>query len=499
MSSGPRGSKRPRRGRSAPSPTRAKILITANNKESDFEVKNSDGKIDTTNSEKQVTSENNTVNSDTISKKTIADNTMDTNSASGGASQVPKTKLSELFINKPSTSSAPHPNIPLRNRFEVLSSDEEEDEISTNHKKPPPIVFHQKTADHQKYIETIQQEIKKGFHVKYTANNTNLYIYDLEEYKRYMGLIRMDEDLKYHTYTPKSEKRHAFILRGMDMSINTDVIKTELQNMYKLKVHEIYKLKNTARNLYLIVMDGDVTIKNLNKEVIYIYHTRVTWERRRNAPEIIQCRRCQKWSHATANCYDTPKCLKCAGSHWTKACDKVKREDQTTTVNIKCANCAGAHLAFDRACPIYIRKLQQKDASARPPKQITPRYIPAPLPTSNPWAKPQAPTTGFQINQHSFPQLPTRTLPQQSTQLPIPQTQAQAPPQQQTTRGNSGISGINELASEFQKLDKLINVNHMLQLVRELTQQLSNCNNELDKFQIFYNFCTTKFNGQGQP
>lgn len=178
----------------------------------------------------------------------------------------------------------------------------------------------------------------------------------MNNYKKYLRILKDDGSMDFHTI--KSEKKHAFILRGLDSQTDTSEIINDLENKHKLNVHNIFKLKNTKRDLYLVTVDSNITLKHLNKNIQYVYHTRVYWERRNNTSEIIQCRRCQQFSHATTNCMAVPKCLKCAASHWSRDCQNVHKDDKDTAKYIKCANCLGSHLAFSRECPIYIKKIE---------------------------------------------------------------------------------------------------------------------------------------------
>lgn len=47
------------------------------------------------------------------------------------------------------------------------------------------------------------------------------------------------------------------------------------------------------------------------------------------------------------------------------------------------------------------------------------------------------------------------------------------------------------LLSEFKKLNTKCNIKKMLELVRSLNEHLDKCNNQIDRFQVFANFCQT--------
>lgn len=487
-----------------------KKVVKKDTKISDTDTNNSEvnaktSEIDTTNSESNVDkciNSENTVTTDiiNISDKDTSKKTKNNNSETPSNDQNPidtvnnnmdtdenNTNIS-AFFSQPSTSRGPKtnitnpPNVITKNRFAPLQNSdddndsENEDEMQIS-RKPPPIVIHCKTNDHKSYVKAVENVVTKGFHIKYTNQNTNLYIYNQEEYKKYLELLKGNETLQYHTYTPKNERKHAFILRGMDSASDTDEIKEELENQHKMEVDKVFKLKNTNKGLFLVVCDSAVTLKYLNKNIRYVNRTKVTWERRHNIPPITQCRRCQAWGHSTSNCYSEPKCLKCADSHWTRECQKVKKEDPNTNKHIKCANCLGNHLAFDKECPVFLRKLELKNKTTK--ERLAPKFVAAPIPTTNPWFKNRTAN-------------PNTALPQNTTAQPTQQHQQQQ--QQQTQQHpNNQLSGFNELTNEIAQLNQLINIEKMLQLVKELNAKLRSCTSEMEKFLAFNNFVQNKF------
>lgn len=79
----------------------------------------------------------------------------------------------------------------------------------TKTENPPPIVIHRKIPDHSAFIAELQSEVKKGFHIKNSRYNTNVFIYDTEEYKKYLQLLEKKEE-DFHTYTEKKQQNSCF-------------------------------------------------------------------------------------------------------------------------------------------------------------------------------------------------------------------------------------------------------------------------------------------------
>lgn len=389
-------------------------------------------------------------------------------------------------------------NVPVRNKYQILEEDENmetqtpakdtpstskpttENPLNVKTTKPPPIVLHSKVENHTMFFKNMNKEIRNGFHIKNCKNTTIVNVHDPEEYRKHLIFLEKQK-IKFHTYTEKKNKTHAFILKGIDSEPEIEDIKNDLITTYNIQVENVYKLKNTKRGMYLIITDNSVFLKQLKTKVPYVCYTKVSWERQQNRNPVLQCRRCQRWGHATSNCWADPVCTKCGLDHWTKECTIVDKDNNETHSFIKCANCGGNHVAFSKECPHYKKRLalieQRKEQAYNNGRKTgyTPinktNYVPAPVPEVNPWVN-----TGRSILQTG--QKPTerafipRTI---NTEEPDPQM------------------NFNSLVSEVTELNQLINVEHMVKLIRELNSQLRTCQSELEKFSKFNNFCQVNF------
>lgn len=403
--------------------------------------------------------------------------------------------------------------IPVKNTYETLSDEEmDEDEAtettenpktiindelpkSQNKKpiKPPPIVIHGKIKNSNEFINLLKVDIKKGFEIKYTANNTNLFINDSAEYKKYLDKIKpeADNDFQFHTYTHKEDKTHAFVLRGLDPQTDLEYIKEEFSNQNKIEIINIFKMKNT-NGLLLVITDNSITEKYLNKNLKVICYTRINWARHINNKQVIQCRKCQQWGHATSNCSAQTKCLKCSQNHWSRDCTVVVKDDPKTHINIKCPNCDGNHLAMSQDCPVYLKRLELINRSKNKRTELRkPNFIPAPIPKINPWL-------------HNNIQKPATTysIPDQNNYLhfnrtPIAQTNN---PQHLLINNDTDTTNtLTTLMDEFKTLNALVDLNHLLTLVRELNIRMRSCKNVMEQFITFNQFCKEKFNSQNSP
>ncbi|GBP84506.1 Nucleic-acid-binding protein from transposon X-element [Eumeta japonica] len=144
---------------------------------------------------------------------------------------------------------------------------------------------------------------------------------------------------------------------------------------------------------------------NLSK-VCGLLGIRVEAPRNRGGPG--QCRSCQRYGHAAANCHADPRCVKCLVPHWTRECPRTRESGEKP----ECVNCGQLHTANYRGCPKapkfsppkqYKRRennrpsrapegLIQKDENfpelkAKPSRSATAAFRSAPAPSSNPWGE----------------------------------------------------------------------------------------------------------------
>jgi hypothetical protein len=259
--------------------------------------------------------------------------------------------------NKPTTSNTTE-KLELKNTYEPLNSanadSDNEMEVTAQdqrvkEKLPPPIIVHGFFKDHHTLTNTLKNTVGNQYTIKYTKYNTNIYTKNKTDWLKLQEVLKNDE-IEYHTYTHKNNKTHAFVLRGLHQGPAPKEVAEALVEE-DVDANEIYNMRGTNWPTYLIITDTTYTLDKLER-IKFILNTKVSWQRHFNNKIFVQCHRCQKWGHATANCHARAKCVKCAGDHLTRDCQLGK---QSTP---KCVNCEGDHTANNTKCPEYQRKLE---------------------------------------------------------------------------------------------------------------------------------------------
>lgn len=389
-------------------------------------------------------------------------------------------------------------NIETQNRFSMLTDEAREDndisdmeteddnkkEENNTHnvnkkKKLPPLVLHGKVKDHVAFVGLIKQSVENNFHIKYHEDNVEVFLYNKKDYET-LSTAWKSKNIKYHTYTSKEEKRRTYIIKGLHAYTKPEEIKEDLEAS-GIIVHNISLMKGTKKPIFMVTTSM-VKLTLLMQKVQYVCYTKVEWDNYINKRRIAQCHRCQEWGHATMNCYADPACLKCAGEHLTKDCKKPKTEPA------KCANCLKDHPANATICDTYIRRLdritkiqdktkirnkelgrQRKDLGLDDTKQY-PQLRPV-LENRQAWAYNDSSKYNNKIIDI-----------QKDTEVNINKNK-------NMHYSENDFKDFLILIDEIKKINTKFNIKNMLRSVKTLNEQLEKCNNQIEKFQVFAEFC----------
>ncbi|CAK9820018.1 Nucleic-acid-binding protein from transposon X-element [Anthophora quadrimaculata] len=383
--------------------------------------------------------------------------------------------------------------IPCSNRFEALSSDGESDmdveSEEANHttktsnkkqtntlktKKPTPIVIHGNTDNHARFTQILKEKLESKYYIKYQKNKIEIFTTTQDDYNK-LKQEYQERKIEFHTYTLHNERRKTFVVRGLHPKMEEKDLKEDLLAQ-GLSLTNIHVMKGTVTPLYMISLPVTVKISFLNKKIKYICNTKVTWEDYKTKRRATQCHRCQEWGHATSNCYAEPACLKCAGKHLTQDCPKPR--DQPA----KCVNCDGNHPANATICEAYQKRMEwiakkSQNGKRRPKETLNIRKIPnIEDKTSFPVMNKNTMSNTWWVN---------KTRHKENTYA----SKAAQPRYKEDNQDESELNNMSALMNELKEINKVCNIREMLEAVKELKVQLSQCKTRVQKFEVFVNFC----------
>jgi len=108
--------------------------------------------------------------------------------------------------------------------------------------------------------------------------------------------------------------------------------------------------------MFILTFDNSEDIDKINK-ITHILGCKVQIQPMKGSKLIRQCKKCQAFGHTQKYCAKEPRCVKCAGKHPTRECQKAKNQ------NPKCVNCGEGHPAYYRECIVAkeLKKIKNKE------------------------------------------------------------------------------------------------------------------------------------------
>lgn len=209
--------------------------------------------------------------------------------------------------------------------------------------KIPPIFLH-KPVDFERHVNKVLKMGIKFYQPILGKNYTKLTCESSNDHKYMMKYFEKNQ-LPFHTYGDPSKRKMKVVIRGIPKDTELNKIKGVLKSVSipVIRVHQMQSKveKKDGTILVLAVVPYDDEGKAILK-VRQILGHEVKMEPPLTKPR--QCHRCQKWGHSQRYCQAKMKCVKCAGEHLSKKCEKNSEEPP------KCANCSKDHTANYKQC-----------------------------------------------------------------------------------------------------------------------------------------------------
>ncbi|KAK4882419.1 hypothetical protein RN001_005738 [Aquatica leii] len=136
---------------------------------------------------------------------------------------------------------------------------------NSKQEKNPPIIIHSDITNHEQFLEYVQQNVPKGFEIKYTKNNVTVYVSDEKDWSNLNKTLQKDK-IEYHTYTHKNQKPHAFVLRSLDHEPEPTDVKHEIEKDYGIKIKEVYRMRGTKRPAFLVITEQGIKLRPLQTQ-----------------------------------------------------------------------------------------------------------------------------------------------------------------------------------------------------------------------------------------
>ncbi|KAL1138508.1 hypothetical protein AAG570_008571 [Ranatra chinensis] len=188
--------------------------------------------------------------------------------------------------------------------------------------------------------EELERVTKTRVTIKNTGRTTQVFAGSKEDHTALRELF-VKNNLLYHTYAFKGERRKKWVIHGLTASAPVGEILEDVRQTIPgaVQVIQMTKTDGDGRKrvlpTFILITNAGVTQKEFKNLVIYSHYVQV--QKYTTEEAVTQCYRCQLFGHSSRNCNLQQKCVRCAGNHRASECDREK-------IKPKCANCKEAHI-----------------------------------------------------------------------------------------------------------------------------------------------------------
>lgn len=235
-----------------------------------------------------------------------------------------------------------------------------------NHKPSiPPIVI----AGYRNWQQLLKS-LAVDYEAKFVGQLLHVKVATISHFRELQKLLR-SKGVAFHTFTPPVERELKVTIRGLPSDTPPEDIRGELSKL-GVTVGQVTPLMRTERGEHPRKLPSNTFLVRVKREGRW----EKVWEVKRllgvtilidkfNPPRgMAQCYNCQRFGHSSENCNLPPRCVKCAGTHLGRECQK--RQDMEAPL---CCNCGGSHPASWRGCVAHKDALaaQRRRKTAPPP------------------------------------------------------------------------------------------------------------------------------------
>lgn len=214
------------------------------------------------------------------------------------------------------------------------------DAATTKIEKPPPIELPQG----RNYMKAVKIARENGIQISASGTpDTRVFTKTPDDFRKLRKLFEQNE-IEYHTFSLKDEKKLKVVLRGVPETITDEEMSSDLATK-GYKFESVKRLRNKHKTFPLVLVNTERTEEG--KKLLNcpdVLHAKISVEPKRRPTTQSQCYRCQRFGHVQRHCTAAYRCVKCAAFHPTWECTLANN------ARPKCCHCGGPHPSSYREC-----------------------------------------------------------------------------------------------------------------------------------------------------
>lgn len=225
-----------------------------------------------------------------------------------------------------------------------------------------PIILTKNLLNPKDTIKKIKGWTENTVHFRSVKDGISIITYSKKDY----DLIKLklkEINFEFYTFTHFEDRQKKLVLTGISQDyeieeiLNDLKLQSENKKINILSINYIYRhlknkdsheFKRVPSKKYLVYFSSDSDLNYVTNNMIFVCDHKISWEAYIKKFVATQCRRCQKFGHAAANCNNLYRCVKCTTIHNPGECLKL------TTDMPKCVNCNEEHSANYKKCPKFL-------------------------------------------------------------------------------------------------------------------------------------------------
>lgn len=225
--------------------------------------------------------------------------------------------------------------------------------VSARKTRIPPIIF--PVLDNSKLIE---KATTSKFNIQILKNNQKIIKCEDKASHALICHYLREENIESHTYQTTEDKNIVYLCKGIQFSVNPDIIKQDLERqigdvVISVRNHETPRSRkgNYKLDMHVIQFKPNTCIPDI-LAITGIYWHKVQWQKF-TAKLSTQCVNCRNFGHSRNYCTYKFRCVRCKNDHPPGICPYKE------VAKAVCVNCSGEHPASYRGCPAYDKFLKK--------------------------------------------------------------------------------------------------------------------------------------------
>lgn len=236
----------------------------------------------------------------------------------------------------------------------------------TRNQRPPPVIVSEVND-----FPILKHELEKleiPLQMTYINNGQVKINTEQPDHYRLITKKATTTNWKWHSYENKMDRKIRVMVKNIHPTCREEEILQDLkQKGFKIDsvTQRLKKVDGKNVRLPMFMLTFDAT-EDINKVfgIKFINYLKVKIAALRKSKLIPQCKKCQRYGHTRQYCHRDEICVKCAGKHDSKDCNKSRELPAT------CANCGDAHPANYRGC-LIAKNLQNRKQERQKPTHRT--------------------------------------------------------------------------------------------------------------------------------